>query len=717
MIKKILYIVCLGFLMTQCSPKVTDSAQGTVEEAKEVVTQTMDSFRSKAPAPGAARTIELGDFTKFQLDNGLDVIVVESHKLPRVSYQIALKHDAVKEGDKAGYISIAGDMINKGTTTKSKAEIDEAIDFIGASFNTNANGLFASSLTKHQGKMLEIVTDALYNPSFPQEEFDKIKKQTLSGLATQKTDPNSIASNVASALNYGKDHAYGEVTTEETINNIELADVKKYYDQFFVPKNAYLIIVGDITPEEAKKQATKNFGQWKHKPFKSPKHNTVAGPNQTKVAFANKDGAVQSVIRVTYPVDLKPGSTESLHASVMNTILGGGVFSGRLMQNLREDKAYTYGAGSSLRSDPVVGSFSVSTSVRNEVTDSSVVQIMYELNKIRTEMISDEDLQLTKNYMAGQFARSLESPQTIARFARNQARYNLAPDHYETYLSRLDAVTKEDVLAIAQKFIRPDNANIVVVGSKDDVSESLARFDQTGGMKFYNFEGNEMKASKAMPDDVTGSAIVNDYIKAIGGSTKLQSVNSLKQTGGMEMMGMNLTVETFQKKPNMSAMKMANGEMVMVEQKYDGTKASVSQMGQSQVITEGPQLDAMKNASKIFEQMYYEKEGYTMDLKGIEPLDGVDCYKLIVTSPAGTKVTQFYAVETSLLSRQVQVQEAPDGQSATSTQDFSDYKAVDGILFPHKVVLSGVAPVPMETIISEVVINPDLGSDVFMVKE
>jgi len=220
---KILIFLCfVSLVFAQCSKKNTDmmsDAKDGMTEMKDKAVTKAKTWRSTAPSAGPARNIELGEYSSFDMDNGLKVIVVENHKLPRVSYQISLNNDALVEGDMAGYVSMAGDQMSKGTKNRTKAQIDEAIDFIGASMNTSSGGMFGSTLTKHQDKLLEIMTDVLYNPTFPQEEFDKAKTQTLSGLASAKTDPSAIASNVANIVNYGANHPYGEVQTEETVNN------------------------------------------------------------------------------------------------------------------------------------------------------------------------------------------------------------------------------------------------------------------------------------------------------------------------------------------------------------------------------------------------------------------------------------------------------------------------------------------------------------------
>jgi predicted Zn-dependent peptidase len=196
--------------------------------------------RTKVPAPGPAPEIKIGKGETFELKNGLKVIVVENHKLPRVAFNLVLDFEAILEGDKAGYASIAGDLMSAGTTTKNKSQIDVAVDFIGATLNTSASGIYAASLTKHQDALLELMTDVLYNPSFPEDELEKLRKQTLSALADQKERPSAIAANIRGVLLYGKDHPYGEISTEETVNAITIEDVKNYYNKYFTPEIAYL---------------------------------------------------------------------------------------------------------------------------------------------------------------------------------------------------------------------------------------------------------------------------------------------------------------------------------------------------------------------------------------------------------------------------------------------------------------------------------------------
>lgn len=702
-------IAFMAFLFVECSPKTVEVVQKQEVEDK--------AWRAMAPKPGPARKIEMGAFNTFEMANGLTVIVVENHKLPRVSYSLSLKNDPIREHDKAGIVGVAGDLLGRGTATRTKAEIDAAIDFVGASFSTFGSGMFGSSLTKHQDAVLDIMSDVLFNASFPKEEFDKIITQALSGIEASKTDPNSMASNVASVVNYGTDHPYGEIETADSYNNITVKDCKKYIKDYFKSNNAYLTIVGDITVDEARMKAEKYFGQWKSGKVNTPEYTSPQRPSEAKVHIANKDGAVQSVIRITYPVENKPGNPDIEATSIMNSILGGGIFSGRLMQNLREDKAFTYGARSNLSSDPLVGTFSAFASVRTEVTDSSVVEFLYEMNRIADEPVSDYDLMLSRNSLSGSFARSLESPQTLASFARNIHRYNLPTNYYETYLERLAAVTVADIQRVAKEYVTPDKANIVVVGNKDEISEKLLAFDADGVIDYYDAFGRKLEdVAGDLPAGLTAETVVKDYLNAIGGMDKIAGVKSLEKHFEMNMMGQSIMIDSYHNGDNNYYNKIGNGQMVMQEMKYDGTTVQSGGMQGSQKATEGPLFEEAQSQAVMFGHLKYLEGDHQLELKGIDNVNGEACYKIAVTDAQGTMTTEYYSVKSSLLLKEVSVSEGPGGQQMTLTTEFSDYKEVDGIKFPHAMKTTGAMPMPIEMKATSYKVNPELDASMFIVE-
>lgn len=705
--KKILFLSLIASLaFVACTPKTGSKAGKSVEKNAE--------FRKMAPAGGPAPKIQLGNFETFRLDNGLTVIVVENHKLPKVSWNLTLENDPILEKDAAGYTGLFGDLMARGTTTRTKAQFDEEADFIGATLNPRSNGLYAESLTRHTDKLLDLAADVLLNPAFPADEFEKIKSEALSGLASEKDNADAIARKVAARLRYGSGHPYGEVATEETIGKASLELCKSYYSTFFKPNVAYLTIVGDITRADAERLSKKYFGSWKSGPVVKNNYPMPKIGEKATVDFVNKPGAVQSVINITHAVDLKPGSPDFIKSSVMNSLLGG-FFNSYLMQNLREKHAYTYGARSALSSDPVVGNFTAFASVRNAVTDSSIIQFMHELNRIRTEKPTEAALAQVKSVVAGNFGRSLEDPATIARFALNTIRYKLPADYYATYLEKVAAVSADDIVAMAQKYVQPGHAHILVVGNEEQVADRIKQFGDGGKINFYDVYGNELKpVDQALPAGTTAETVVADYVAAIGGAAKIKAVTDMEQLGSTSMMGMDIAYRVVQKLPNKLVFEMKAGGKNLQTQVCDGSKGMSSGMGGNQPI-EGSELDDLKVEAVPFVQASYATLGHKMMLKGIEEINGRKAYRIDLTTPAGKAITEYYDMETSLKVRELTTE--GDGTEATTiTTDFADYKDENGLKTPRTITITGAAPVPMKISINSVKVNQGLGDDVFMVK-
>lgn len=674
-------------------------------------------FRAEAPKPGKAKRIQLGKAEEFVLKNGLRVIVVENNKLPRVSFQVFVDVPVREEGDIVGVSSMAGQLLNKGTSKRTKAQIDEAVDFIGASLNSNSNGLFGSSLSRHKDALLEIMSDVLFNPSFPEAEFDKLKRQTLSALAQQKDDPSAIAANVVNVVRYGVDHPYGEIESEETVNNITLEKCKEYYNTYFKPNISYLVIVGDISAKDAKEAATKYFSKWQRGVVAKEEFDTPEKPGSTQVSFVNRSSAVQSVVNITAPIDLKTGSADVVKTTLLNNILGSG-FAGRLFANLREDKGYTYGAYSRMSSDRLVGSFNASANVRNEVTDSAVVEFLYEINRIAEEKIPEDEVQLSKNFITGSFARSLERPQTIANFALSTARFDLPEDYYATYLERLNAITPEELQEVAKKYIDDADMHILVVGNKKEVAEKLARFDSDGQITYLDAFGREIEdTASALPEGISAQTIVEDYLNAIGGREALAKVNDITTNMETSMMGQTMNITSQMKAPNKMRLAVGMSGMVVNETKFDGQNAYVAQMGQKVPVDEATVND-LKSQAMMFSERSYISEGYQLELLGIEMIDGKKAYAIQIETPTGNKITEYYDVSSSLKVRSVSIQKGPQGE-VTITTDFDKYTEVEGagVKVPFVQKTAGMAPVPITMETKSVDINKGIDDSVFKVNK
>ncbi|MBB6271875.1 putative Zn-dependent peptidase [Pedobacter cryoconitis] len=439
---------------------------------QNAVAQKLD--RSQRPKPGPAPVIKFENPVIYKLPNGITVLVVHTHRLPKVSASYKIDVGPIAQGSKAGVIGLLSGMLSEGTTTKTKVQFDEAVDQMGAEVSLSSDGGQVSALTRYFNDAFLLMAEALRNPSFPQASFEKLKSQSLTNLKSNERSATAISERVVHALSFGVSHPFGEFETEQSINSITLNDVKAAYKKYVTPSRGYLTFVGDIEPEDAIALANKAFGNWKGTPLNSPVLSKVNNPIKVEVDVVNVPSAVQSEITVTNLIEL-PMSSPDFHAVLLaNQILGGGADS-RLFRNLREKHGFTYGAYSQVGSGRWQSTFTASASVRNEKVDSAVVQFLKEINLIRTEKVSPELLQGAKNLYNGSFALGLENPARVAGFASNILMNNLPKDFYRTYLQKLNAVSADDVLRVSKKYFGYDNARVVIVGKTDEFLPGLIK--------------------------------------------------------------------------------------------------------------------------------------------------------------------------------------------------------------------------------------------------
>ena len=433
----------------------------------------------------------------------------------------------------------------------------------------------------------------------------------------------------------------------------------------------------------------KYFGGWTGEKPNTKTLGTSASTTANRVVFVKKPGAVQSVVSITFPIDIDPGHEDYLKLKVLNGVLGGGVFGNRLMQNLREDKAYTYGCRSRISVDENGSYFSAGGNFRNEVTDSAVAQILFELERITSAPVEDDEINLTKSSMAGGFARSLEQPSTIARFALNIVKNDLPKDYYQTYLQKLDAISKEDLLAVAKKYLTATNCNIVVVGN-EEILDKLKVFDADGKIEKLDAFGNESK--EILQADLTKDELISKYISVVTMtnsekelSKKMKKIKSMEEVVELtiEQAPFPLKLTRIWMAPNIVGEKMEGQGMIFQRSFFDGTTgASVSmQTGKEEMSAE--EIAAKQKSYGIFPEMNYSTSGIGYELIGIENRDGKDCYVLKVEDGESERYA-YYDKETFYKVTTVTIK-MEDGEAQESTLNFSDFEKADGFIFPKTI--------------------------------
>jgi predicted Zn-dependent peptidase len=660
--------------------------------------------RTKAPKPAPAPKIQIADPATFTLPNGLRVFVVQNTKLPRVSATLTIDRDPLIEGDKAGLTSLAGNLLTRGTKTKTKAQLDEAVDFLGADLSGSSTSVSVSSLKKNFPQVMQLMAEVAFQPSLSAEELEKVRKQMLTGLQAGKDNPSAISANVVNRLVYGKDHPYGDIETEATVKNVSLTDIKNYFNTYWKPNIAYLVFVGDITAAEAKTLATKYFTNWKRGDVPKKQFNLPKPPAKTYIAVVDRPASVQSVITLAAPIELRPGTANAIPSSVMNEILGSS--SGRLFANLREKYGFTYGAYSSTRADKLVGEFNANASVRTEKTDSAIAQFLYEFNRLRSEPISAEEVARMKNYLSGSFARSLEQPSTIANFALNIARYNLPKDYYRNYLTNLANVTGDDVRNMANTYVQPGNMHIVIVGN----AKAITGLEKYGEVRYFDIYGNEIAkpSEKKIDPSVSVESIIQKAIDAVGGEKKISEVKDILMSGSVNLMGTEINYSQKVVIPSAYSSVLELQGMVLQKDLLSNGKYTRIAQGAEQPVDEKGKEELDERAA-FFTDLYMKKNNYKFELKGIEAVDGKDAYVVAVTSPSGRTFTNYYDTRSGYKVKMSVEKETPMGQLTIQTY-YKKYDEWKDVKIPTKLFVD-LGRFTQDIDITEVKVNSGLKAE------
>jgi predicted Zn-dependent peptidase len=632
------------------------------------------------PKSGPSPVIKIKKPEAFTLPNGLKVMVVENHKLPRVSFSLNIDNTPYTEGTKKGVADLTSSLIGNGSVKISKDAFNEEIDFLGADLNFYSSGASGSSLSKYSGRILELMAEGALNPKFTQEEFDKEKDKLIEGLKTQEKSVAAVAGRVQNVLAYGKNHPSGEFLSEETIKNVTLSDVENNYHTNFVPENAYLIIIGDVKFKETKKAVEKLFGSWAKATAPSLTYTDPVNVQYSQINFVDMPNAVQSEISLQNTVNLKMTDKDYFATIVANQILGGD-FNSYLNMNLREAHGWTYGARSSIGGSKYVSTFRASTQVRNAVTDSAVVEFFKEIKKIRTEKVTDEMLANVKAGYVGKFVMQIEKPQTVAGYALRIKTQGLPEDFYENYIKNINAVTADDVMAVANKYFLEDNIRVVIVGKGSEVIPGLEKlkipmfyFDK------YGVATEKPVMKKAVPAGVTVKSVITAYLNAIGGEKALIAVKTIAMTGSTTIPQVPSPLTYTSKVDSKGKMmeEIAMGTMSMMKQVVNEKEGYASQQGQKMKL-EGDVLAKAKAGAVPFEELTFATKA-DLVLTGIEPVNGSDAYAL-----KNGVATLYYDVKSGLKIADSETQDQ-GGKKVTMMTYYNDYRVVKGLKVPFNII-------------------------------
>lgn len=471
-------IVLLGVLTIIMTAITPAEAVETKSESSKAV--TAESWRKTAPALPAPRPFKLPAITTYKLANGLTVQLVEDHRVPFITVNLGIKAGSSRERDDVrGLAAITADMITEGTAKRSSKEIAEEVDFIGGGLKGGADLDFTlivgSSLSGYADRLLDVVSDVVLNPSFPEDELKLKKTNLIQELVMKRSQPDFLQDERFMNVLFGQ-HPYGVIApSPENVEKISRKDLQDFHKTYFVPNESVLIVVGDFQPDKMKALIEKDLGaNWKSGQLAQLKFPAVPQYHGRKIYLVDRPGSVQSSIKLGN-VAICKSDADYFPLLVGNQVLGGAAHS-RLFLNIREQKGYTYGAYSSFAARKEPGPFAAEAEVRTEVTGSSLQEFLYELDRLRNLKVTDKEIQDAKRYLAGSFALGLETQAGLAQRLLEVQLYELPKDYLETYTDKLMAVSLDDVRKAARKDIDLDNMAIVVVGDGKKIKKDLEYF-------------------------------------------------------------------------------------------------------------------------------------------------------------------------------------------------------------------------------------------------
>ena len=463
-------------------------------------------FRSQAPAPLPPRPISVPTPRETTLPNGLTLVVVEDKRLPLISYRLAFRvGGAFDPPDLPGLTDLLGGLLPEGTQTRSSKEIADEIARMGASLSAGATSDYtivaASTLSQFNDPVLALMAEVALEPSFPENEVALAKQNTKESLRQQRAQPSFLASEMVSRVMYG-DHPYSVVApTPESIDRSSREEFVKFHRNMLVPNNAVLVVVGDVRYDEILKQAESLFSTWNR--GEELVTNFPAPPVRTsrKAYLIDRPGSAQSNIVIANS-GITRTNPDYFPLMLMHTVLGA-TASSRLFMNLREDKGYTYGAYSNLDARRTAGTFRATAEVRTPVTGDSLKEFFYELNRIRSEPVSQKEISDAKSYLTGVFPIRLETQEGLTDQLVQIKMLNLPNDYLQGYRDRVQAVTIEEIQRVAQKYVKPDEAALIVVGDGTSVLDQIKPYCED--IEVYNTAGRRKTSDASSVTDPVGA--------------------------------------------------------------------------------------------------------------------------------------------------------------------------------------------------------------------
>jgi zinc protease len=454
-------------------------------------------IKGRAPVNKNLLKVKLPKAQETTLKNGLHVVMLESHRVPTFSMEMVLMSGGLSDpADLRGLAAATAALLREGTAKHTSKEISEQLDTIGATLGANSGlssfntSVTTSGLVENFDQVLDLFTEVIRTPKFDPDEVKKYKDRTLAAQPFVRGQAAFLAQERLNQAIYGTHPASLTLPPAEAIKKITTADLMRFHDENYLPNNAMLAIVGDVTLKEILPKLERAFGDWQSGTLRQTSIPAAPAQSASKIYLINRPGSVQTVFQIGV-LGIERTDPDYAAMAVMNRILGGGG-SSRLFLNIREDKSYAYSVGSGFNASKFRGTFVANAPVRTEATEGALREFMNEFNRIRNEKVSPSELENAKRSIVGGFALSLENPQALLQNIVTQKLYNLPADYWDTYPQKVEAITADDVQRVAQKYIDLNHLQIVAVGDASKTRAILAKF---GTVEEYDSDGKPVRTA------------------------------------------------------------------------------------------------------------------------------------------------------------------------------------------------------------------------------
>jgi zinc protease len=442
------------------------------------------------PELAAEREVRWPQRTKTKLANGLEIILLESHTIPKFHGELYFRSgNAATASRGTALAEMAATMVRTGTAKHSSREIEESLRGIGADLSVSAgqdnSGISFAGLSDYAEPLLQLVNELAREASFPAAEFERERRQKLEEVKLERTQPGFLAGERMRKVLFGK-HPYAQISpTEEQVAAYTREELQSVYREFYRPENAILILVGDFDSAAMLKSAEKVYGGWSGKKLVALEDTKLPVVKNRRVYLVDLPGSVQTQIMCgCHSITRK--NPDWIKLGLANCVYGG-AFNSRLVMNIREDKGYTYSPRSGVTPMRQHGYFSVSAAVRNDVVAASLTEIFYEIDKMRSLPVPGPELLDAQNYLTGVFSMGLATQSGLLSQISTLALHDLPDDYLETYREKVRALKPEEVLAAARSYFDSANMQMVVVGDRRQIEVQAALF---GELEIYDSQGN-----------------------------------------------------------------------------------------------------------------------------------------------------------------------------------------------------------------------------------